>query len=265
MFSCVWCLIYWYWWCASGASVGWLVPNGHHHWAGRPRPCARTYNLEKSLSLSKHKHYNSKNSGRWVKRCDALRLDKWFCHRTASESDEADQSDDQRNVVTLTKYAELVFPSRVPQLTCIWISRSKWVGEADKFSLANYARYAAEQDKKYITKIKISWILRIKHCHRKPPKNRGIDLSKKRMIICQNIYHALFRHERAKGSIQYSVQWERKCLCCQKCPLEKPFPDPEQLSNTFDEERAKQGVMRVSVFVNPIDFRLLWLLEHLRC
>ena len=118
MFSCVWCLIYWYWWCASGASVGWLVPNGHHHWAGRPRPCARTYNLEKSLSLSKHKHDNSKNSCRWVKRCDALRLDKCFCHRTASESDEADQSEDQRKVVTLTKYAELVFPGKVCKVCC---------------------------------------------------------------------------------------------------------------------------------------------------
>ena len=127
------------------------------------------------------------------------------------------------------------------------------------FPLANYARYAAEQDKKYITKMKISWILRIKHCHGKPHKNRGIDQSKMRMIIYQNIYHALFRHERAKGSIQCPVQWERKCLCCQKCPLKKPFPDPEQLSDTFDEERAKQGVMRVSVFVNPLDFRLLWL------
>ena len=71
------------------------------------------------------------------------------------------------------------------------------------------------------------------------------------------IYHALFRHERAKGSVQCPVQWERKCLCCQKCPLEKPFLDPEQLSDTFDEERAKQEVMYVAVFVSPLDFRLL--------
>ena len=175
MFSCVWCFIHWYW-CASGASVGWLVPNGHHHWAGRPRPCARTYNLEKSLSLSKHKHDNSKNSCRWVKSCDALRLDKCFCHRTTSESDEADQSEAQRNVITLTKYAELGLPGKVCKVCC------------------------GTRGKIYY-KDKISWILRSKHCHGKPPKNRGIDLLKMRMIICYNIYHALFRHERVKGSI----------------------------------------------------------------
>ena len=178
MFSCLWRFIYWYWWCASGASAGWLVPNGHHHWAGRPRPCARTYNLEKSLSLSKHKHDNSKNSCRWVKRCDALRLDKCFCHRTTSESDEADQSEDQRKVVTLTKYAELVFPGKVCKVCC------------------------GTRQKIYYKDKNILDISRIKNCHGKPPKNRGIDLSKKEDdYMPKYIYHALFRHERAKGSI----------------------------------------------------------------
>ena len=67
--------------------------------------------------------------------------------------------------------------------------------------------YAAEQDKKYITKIKISWISRIKHCHGKPLKNRGIDLSKMRMILCQNLYIMLFfdmREQKVQSSVQCS-------------------------------------------------------------
>ena len=175
MFSCVWCFIHWYW-CASGASVGWLVPNGHHHWAGRPRPCARTYNLEKSLSLSKHKHDNSKNSCRWVKRCDALRLDKCFCHRTTSESDEADQGEAQRKVVTLTKYAELVFPGKVCKVCC-------------------------GTRQKCITKIKYLGYCALNIVTVNLPKDRGIDVEKEDDYMPQYIYHALFRHERIKGSI----------------------------------------------------------------
>ena len=69
------------------------------------------------------------------------------------------------------------------------------------FSLAKYARYAAEQDEKYITKIKYLGYCALNIVTVNLPKDRGIDVEKEDNYMPQYIYHALFRHERVKGSI----------------------------------------------------------------
>ena len=60
------------------------------------------------------------------------------------------------------------------------------------FSLAKYARFAAEQDKKYITKIKYLGYCALNIVTVKLPKDRGIDVKNEDDYMPQYIYHALF-------------------------------------------------------------------------